>query len=76
MAETYGSYEKDKEADFVFVYDTACAALASLRARLQQIFDDPNLSVPSNVGVWALNSKWLVDKFHFKNHVGVQPDQL
>lgn len=68
IAEKFGE-GPDKPADFVFLYDFACGALASLRARMKYMKDN-NLTLPEAVTSWALHSKFLVDKFHFKTHVG------
>ena len=57
-------------ADFVFVYDFACGALASLKARLRRM-EELDKEVPNSVKSWAQKCKWLVDKFHYKSHVGM-----
>ena len=49
------------------MYDFACGALTSLRARMRHI-DEHNIDIPPSVKSWALNSKFLVDKFQFCTH--------
>jgi hypothetical protein len=69
----------DEQAEFVFIYDFACGALSSLRARMKYM-NDNNIAIPDSVKSWAMHSKFLVDKFHFKTHVGMPryncPDRL
>jgi hypothetical protein len=71
LAEVFKDGDKAEPAQFLFVYDFACGALASIRARLRAISRETNGKLPDSVACWALHSKWVVDKFHFKNHVGV-----
>jgi hypothetical protein len=70
LAEVFREGQEPEVAQFVFVYDFACGALASIRARLRAIFQEPTGEIPDVVASWALHSKWVVDKFHFKSHVG------
>jgi hypothetical protein len=56
-------------AEFVFVYDFACGAFASLKARLRRL-TEMKKEVPVAARSWLSSCKWLVDKFHFKSHVG------
>jgi hypothetical protein len=71
LAEVFKEQDTAVPAQFVFVYDFACGALASIRARLRAISQDPEAKIPEAVACWALHSKWVVDKFHFKSHVGM-----
>jgi hypothetical protein len=59
-----------KQAEFLFVYDFACGALASLKARLRRLVTQGK-DIPRSVLSWAGNCKLVVDKFHFGGHVGV-----
>ena len=58
-----------EDADFIFFYDFACGALASLKARHRRL-QEQRRPVPAEVKSWAGKSEWLVDRFHFKSHVG------
>jgi hypothetical protein len=69
LAEKLFPGEEDKEAEFVFIYDYACGALASLRARLSYM-EDKNIELPNSVACWAKSCKFIVDKFHFASHKG------
>lgn len=60
-------------AQFVFMYDYACGVLASLRTRARHL-SSLDRSIPTAVKSWAICGKWIVDKFHFKTHVGMFPD--
>jgi hypothetical protein len=71
LAEVLKEGDEPKPAQFVFVYDFACGALASLIARSKAVYEDPEAELPPAVACWALESKWIVDKFHFKTHVGM-----
>jgi hypothetical protein len=70
LAEKLFPGEDEKEAEFVFIYDYACGALASLRARLSYMMDK-NIPVPDSVACWAKSCKFIVDKFHFGSHKGM-----
>jgi hypothetical protein len=59
-------------ADFVFMYDYACGALLSVRARMRRMKQDGH-TVPESVWSWARSCKFRVDKFNMKNHVGAMP---
>jgi hypothetical protein len=63
----------NEHAEFVFVYDFACGAFASLKARLRRL-KELKKEVPIAVTSWLSSCKWLVDKFHFKTHVGAVLD--
>lgn len=67
-----GETDTSKPADIVFVYDFACGAYSSIKARMRQMKEKKE-EVPEEVKCWTKSSKWLVDKFHFQSHVGTVP---
>lgn len=71
-AENFDGVHCHGEANFLFVYDYACGAFASVRARIRQLVSR-NMDIPDAVQSWATCSKWLVDKFHMRGHIGTCP---
>jgi hypothetical protein len=69
LAEQLYTGNEQKEAEFTFIYDYACGALQSLRARIK-FMEEENIELPNAVACWANSCKFLVDKFHFSTHKG------
>lgn len=71
-AEIFGVDEQPRVAEYIILYDFACGALSSLRARMKYMAKH-GIEVPQCVKAWAGSSKFIIDKFHFKTHKGVIP---
>ena len=58
-----GVHALQRPADFVLMYDYACGALQTVRARMRRMKKDGH-EVPESFWSWTRSCKLLVDKFH------------
>jgi hypothetical protein len=71
LAQSIPGVPDPAEARFVIVYDYACGLVASLNARARRLQEQGITDFPNALNTWATCSKFVVDKFHMRGHIGV-----